>query len=63
MEHFVKKHKINTKSSMPKIHIGYANERLKENGKKQVVLIVYLNQRSHRFQTGVEISPIEWDVD
>ena len=41
MEHFVKKHKINTKSSMPKIHIGYANERLKENGKKQVVLIVY----------------------
>jgi integrase len=53
--------KIVAKSRMPNLIVTYDSERLKDNGKKQVVIILYVARNRMRFQTGVEIVPEDWD--
>ncbi len=56
------KHRQNTaKFSMPHLVINYGSGRLKNNGTKSVYILLYHHQVRHRFLTGIEVLPQDWD--
>ncbi|MFA5815727.1 MAG: site-specific integrase [Bacteroidales bacterium] len=48
---------------MPNLIVTVNNLRIKNNGKRQVYILVYIVGKRYRFQTGVEVSPDEWDTE
>jgi len=59
----INRRKIVAKSKLPNLIVTYDSERAMNDGRKQVVIVVYIARVRVRFQTGVLVHPNDWDSD